>query len=982
MVGVDGRPFIYLFFSVMPNAPTHPSTILFITSLCTDIFRDYGFIEQLPQRWIFADRKFAFDLREGQGPKDIVVSFAKNVTLSDETIAFLRKEMLRVERLKKLEEDNTDVDPYELAMTWEYADAMVQAFRLAILATPGAELDGPCDADDKACSASDGYDSLDDERDDLYFDQNDLSYFKPITCDNREIMFFNDYDLLETPQSVYQTLNYVEKKDIDDVCFDLDDVVQICSSYRPHYHEYNMDYAARYLDDVRRVVFVGGGDSMLLYETLKYPNIEKVVGLELDQKVVRNSFKYFHTQPHFDDERVEWWFGDATKSILMLPRDYFSSFDLVLIDLSETVMSLSVNKKLDVFNALALLLRPDGIMVKNELYLEKISELFDYTAQIYVPDLPIICDQVVVMGSNTVDFFRQERKDHAVGTKLLEPNEKHRLELFHDYRRTSALEEGKCDADEAESSDDNSPEGRSSILMVAEVENTTVPLKPFGGLVTRLVQVLKDGGMHPNDTTPPDDGAAATVIPMTEGHVTVRVWPDLKYCALDIHLWSSFNKMEHLRDELVKALGSDHSSLSSYRIVTGGMRGTSTWDEDHKTIGPLIEQRRNCDGVDYVREGDLNSKETHDIIMDEALGLIQRDKVSAAVLCGPSKEDCKSLEAVSRHKTINEVIAIPTCPELAAASEFSENIGDIMMECEKEILKVLRAFASSKGSISAIIVDPSAPVTMLKIASSIWSSQRNFKQLMTEDFFVLSLMPDHRDTWRKRHNLIDRVRKAIIYDPMFAAELAISSSDETMEVGILSAEDADFFLHLDDVVKNLEKRTSGLDVVVRKVQGALVIEQKNYEPRYFKKDEYDNEDALNQYATQKSFGRQTVFQFTIEDGGAPTSSAAIKKALFETITDLKYTVTEGVEMIEKGIGDGAMASAVMKEGTVVVTWDGDVRVDINLFTFDETEALATDFMTKFSKRIPKLKLLLRDNQPRGINRVVNFAQESINSEEF
>ena len=130
---------------------------------------------------------------------------------------------------------------------------------------------------------------------------------------------------------------------------------------------------------------------MLLYETLKYPNIEKVVGLELDQKVVRNSFKYFHTQPHFDDERVEWWFGDATKSILMLPRDYFSSFDLVLIDLSETVMSLSVNKKLDVFNALALLLRPDGIMVKNELYLEKISELFDYTAQIYVPDLPIIC---------------------------------------------------------------------------------------------------------------------------------------------------------------------------------------------------------------------------------------------------------------------------------------------------------------------------------------------------------------------------------------------------------------------------------------------------------------------------------------------------------------------------------------------------------------------------------------------------------------
>ena len=101
-----------------------------------------------------------------------------------------------------------------------------------------------------------------------------------------------------------------------------------------------------------------------------------------------------------------------------------------------------------------------------------------------------------------------------------------------------------------------------------------------------------------------------------------------------------------------------------------------------------------------------------------------------------------------------------------------------------------------------------------------------------------------------------------------------------------------------------------------------------------------------------------------------------------SVAHARLAITEGVEMIEKGIGDGAMASAVMKEGTVVVTWDGDVRVDINLFTFDETEALATDFMTKFSERIPKLKLLLRDNQPRGINRVVNFAQESIKSEEF
>jgi spermidine synthase len=46
---------------------------------------------------------------------------------------------------------------------------------------------------------------------------------------------------------------------------------------------------------------------MLLHEALKYPNVQKIVGLELDQTVTRKSFQYFHTSPHFDDQRVEWY---------------------------------------------------------------------------------------------------------------------------------------------------------------------------------------------------------------------------------------------------------------------------------------------------------------------------------------------------------------------------------------------------------------------------------------------------------------------------------------------------------------------------------------------------------------------------------------------------------------------------------------------------------------------------------------------------
>ena len=126
---------------------------------------------------------------------------------------------------------------------------------------------------------------------------------------------------------------------------------------------------AKYIkEDIKRVLFVGAGDSGLLNEIVKYPNLELVVGLELDQHVTRMAFKHFGARPHYDDERVQWWYGDASKTLLMLPKDYFGSFDMVLVDLSDTIFALSVSGELDVIGALSLLLRPGGVFAMNEVY--------------------------------------------------------------------------------------------------------------------------------------------------------------------------------------------------------------------------------------------------------------------------------------------------------------------------------------------------------------------------------------------------------------------------------------------------------------------------------------------------------------------------------------------------------------------------------------------------------------------------------------
>ena len=123
---------------------------------------------------------------------------------------------------------------------------------------------------------------------------------------------------MESIESAYQKILFSRDVESEDTCLTLDNTVQICASYRPHYHEMVVHNTARFLDKIKRVVFVGGGDSMLLHEIVKYPSLELVVGLELDQKVTRNSFKYFGTQPHYDNEKVQWWYGDASKSLLMV----------------------------------------------------------------------------------------------------------------------------------------------------------------------------------------------------------------------------------------------------------------------------------------------------------------------------------------------------------------------------------------------------------------------------------------------------------------------------------------------------------------------------------------------------------------------------------------------------------------------------------------------------------------------------------------
>lgn len=340
-----------------------------------EILRDFGFVENYPQRWFFGThgkRKISFELDEGED--GLVVTW-----LDQKPWKKAKKFMVQsLDRLMDIgaivldvAEDEEEVPAGELWTIRNYHEAMINALKHALddLGTP-YDRDPECEDSDHACALSIRYDDLSWKPDDIYY--------AVYICDTEVSMSYEGFDHIEKVNSFYQKIDYWKDPSNDNVCFDIHSIIQMCGSYRPHYHEMVVHYTARFLPDITRVLWVGGGDSMLLHEILKYPNLEFVVGLELDQVITRLSYKHLGTQPHFDNPKVQWWFGDAAKSLLMLPEDYFGSFDMVLVDLSETVMSFSVTDGLDIMQALSLLLKPEGIFVKNELYLEKMADIFDY----------------------------------------------------------------------------------------------------------------------------------------------------------------------------------------------------------------------------------------------------------------------------------------------------------------------------------------------------------------------------------------------------------------------------------------------------------------------------------------------------------------------------------------------------------------------------------------------------------------------------
>jgi len=967
-----------------------------------EILRDYGFVEYFPQRWHYMEEEFHFDLDQIEGGKLIVTwdeedrPAKSDEKLMEQCRVWFRWEIRRLKRLKNidigiLKEQGHDFPEDELETIVRFLDANVVAMTAALESlgpspAPGSvtttradswnvddeeddedededeEKEGVCKADEDfgGCLApvdiaplienSTHYDNLEWEFD-------DLDYQVP-SCNNKHLMMFDDFDGIEFINTHYQELNFMRKESTDDTCMDLDNIVQICSNYRPQYHEYSTHGAGRFIKDVKRVIFIGGGDSMLLHEALKYPDLELVVGLEIDQTVVRKSFKYFQTSPHFEDERVEWWFGDASKSLLLLPEHYWGSFDLVLVDLSETVMSFSVTSELDVFDALTLLLNPVGVMVKNEHYHEKFAALFDYSAELNY-ESPVICNQVMVFGSNNVDFFRDPVYDHGVDKLLMADmhTPETRFDLMYGYRKNIASEE-KCNL--------VIPEvltTQGTAAGIVEIMNAEDCAKGLDKSIVEIVQkvALKEGFTVISEAVF-ENGVGFVVL--KEGFISARVMPAEKYIGFDVNLWGMSSKIKSLRKALTAAVSS--RDMSSYKVVVNGMYGSSSWKEDQKIQGPKMKQLRNCD-EDVVKKGKVDEKTASAIAIEETVPLVlnMEKGFTAAVFCGEEGKECIAHDVLKKHKHISNLIPIYDC---TSASDF---------ECEIDVVDSLAKSTFSNGSsnkIKLLVMDGAASFGMHQVVSSILGEKELRNLLLEEHNVAVTWMADiATDTFRRE--FLDRYRKQIHVEPASRAEIVIQAGGKTHELGVVSTNNADVNYEYEGLQNRIEKRIDA-KVELRNILGALFKFDPDWDPKTFLHEDYDNKPGREQFKSQKPLGRQNIYQFVKGkdvEGDLDLDMKKISSYLSESLSTIEMEPTFTKQYDD--VGDGGMILITSLEGHVTLVWDGREHITVSLFTFEEDMGLPEKFAQSFLKSSGNLAVGLRDDQPRGINRVINFPSD-------
>jgi hypothetical protein len=332
----------------------------------------------------------------------------------------------------------------------------------------------------------------------------------------------------------------------------------------------------------------------------------------------------------------QWWYGDASKSLKVIPKEYYGSFDLVLMDLLSNVAdSIPVIAGLSLIDIGPLLMKKDGgVLSRNEDYQHRTyhsKTLFKRIIEYDYWDIPRLCEQSVTVGSNSIDLFSGPRYNHGVETLVRHYNES-AFEGWSRYRDSSSSSSSSSSSTRTAStttpthtptpttahasssssssssseqqevlsgadvnckkiqqaslsspSSDSKKAPLGGLLYIIEAENINLPLENnnMNDIKKRIIDVINENGLHlqpDNLSRSPEttyNNKDTAIFIFEEGYIKALLIPDANYIAFDLMMWDSTEKSETIKEALIHSVGGNlkDGSTSSFRVVANGMSG-------------------------------------------------------------------------------------------------------------------------------------------------------------------------------------------------------------------------------------------------------------------------------------------------------------------------------------------------------------------------------------------------------------------------
>ncbi len=133
---------------------------------------------------------------------------------------------------------------------------------------------------------------------------------------------------LYTGQSRFQRIDVFESREFGRF-LTLDGYMMLTEKDEFIYHEMIVHTPMAVNPDIKNVLVIGAGDGGVARELVRYPGVERIDVVEIDEAVVEACRKYLpQTACGFDDERVVLCFQDGLKFI----RNRRDEYDLIIVD--------------------------------------------------------------------------------------------------------------------------------------------------------------------------------------------------------------------------------------------------------------------------------------------------------------------------------------------------------------------------------------------------------------------------------------------------------------------------------------------------------------------------------------------------------------------------------------------------------------------------------------------------------------------------